>query len=173
MHGDDEIVAFYEAAFGPLRDPDPSWLADLVVWCRRVIEADSVQSAARTMLAWAADGDVASARESAIRLREAAAPSPAREDAIRPRDAAAPSRPRAPAPDAEQLRRWLKQTTRPGWRWWADHHLPVYIEDGSAWRRVFANGELIRAWSAAGRRICPDLSDAAVEGWSRSCHDGA
>ena len=159
MHSDDEIVAFYEAAFGPLRDPEPAWLADLVVWCRRVIEADSVQSAARTMLAWAADGDTASARASAIRLREAAA---------------IPSQPRSPAPppDDERLRQWLQQTTRPGWRWWSDHHLPVYIEEGSAWRRVFANGELTRAWTAAGRRIRPDLSDPAVQGWSRSCRGG-
>jgi len=158
MYSDAELVGFYEAAFGPLQNPDPAWLADLIVWCRKIIVAESLQEAASVMMSWAADGDIKSARESAARLREAAFPSEA------------PARP-PPIPPDDTLRRWLQATTRPGWRWWAAHSLPVYIEDGPGWRRIFADGEVIRAWTAAHRRICPDLEDAAVRGWAKGCLD--
>ncbi|MFT4977448.1 MAG: hypothetical protein ACI8S6_003353 [Myxococcota bacterium] len=157
MHSNEDIVSFYVAAFGPLHNPDPAWLADVVTWCRKVLEAETLQEAARIMAAWASDGDLAAAHQSAARLRQAAFPD----------DEAGPPKP-AP-PSDEQLRRWLQATTRPGWKWWSHHRLPVYIEHGSSWRRVFADGELIRAWSAASRRICPDLSDPAVRGWGEDC----
>lgn len=159
MHSDTEIVAFYEKAFGPLQNADPTWRADMIAWCRKIIEAETLQEATRTMAAWASDGDISEARENAARLRHAAFP----EDAPK----------KAPElPPDELLRRWLQATTRPAWMWWDSHHLPVYIEEGASWRRVFADGELIRAWTAAGRRISPDFSDPAVEGWGKACLTG-
>lgn len=159
MHSDSEIVTFYEAAFGSLQNADPAWRADMVAWCRKIIEAETLQEATRVMLSWASDGDITEARENAARLRHAAFPQDA-------------PRQEAPLPPDEQLRRWLQVTTRPAWMWWDRHRLPVYIEEGPSWRRVFADGELIRAWTAAGRRICPDLDDPAVQGWGKACLTG-
>ena len=163
MLTDDQIRAFYETTFGPLRNPSDEWLRDALSWCRRVLEAETLDAAAQAMATWAADGDRSSARASAAALRQAAGIHD---------DVPAPPPPRRLPPQEVQIG-GARLLALSGWRWWQDHRLPVWVEEGPAgtadWRRVFADGELIRAWRAAGWAILPDTTDSAVQGWALAC----
>ena len=49
---DDELIGFYETAIGPLHNPSPDWLADALVWLRRIVTAASTQEAATAASMW-------------------------------------------------------------------------------------------------------------------------
>ena len=72
---DDDLLRFYEAALGPLHNPTDDWLADALVWIRRIVVADSVEKAISMAVAWTGESpqDV---RELALKLREAAGKAP-------------------------------------------------------------------------------------------------
>ncbi|MFT5681520.1 MAG: putative cupin superfamily protein [Myxococcota bacterium] len=54
MHSftDDELIGFYEAALGPLHNPTEDWLADALVWLRRIVAAESMEDAVQAAAVW-------------------------------------------------------------------------------------------------------------------------
>ncbi len=56
---DEELLGFYEAALGPLHNPTADWLADALVWIRRIVTADTLEDAVKAAAVWTGE----SARE--------------------------------------------------------------------------------------------------------------
>lgn len=70
-HTDDELIRIYEAALGPLHNPSPEWLADALVWTRRIISVQSLDEAVSVAAVWTGEPQ-GEARELAESLRAAA-----------------------------------------------------------------------------------------------------
>ena len=74
-HTDDELIRIYETALGPLQDPSTEWLADALVWIRRIVQAQTVEQAALVVAMWTAE-PAPEARQLAESLRTAAGKAP-------------------------------------------------------------------------------------------------
>lgn len=84
-HTDDALISIYEAALGPLHNPSSEWLADALVWIRRIVNAQTLESAVSIAAVWTGESQP-EARGLAESLRTAAgkappAPEPAAPDA--------------------------------------------------------------------------------------------
>ena len=68
---DDALLGFYEAAIGPLHNPTEDWLADALVWIRRIVVAENLTDATSMAVAWTGEAPV-EVRVMAEKLRAAA-----------------------------------------------------------------------------------------------------
>ena len=71
-HTDDQLIRIYEAALGPLQDPSAEWLADALVWIRRIVQAPTLEQAAAVAAVWTTES-LPESRRLAESLRAAAA----------------------------------------------------------------------------------------------------
>ncbi|MDG1483417.1 MAG: cupin domain-containing protein [Myxococcota bacterium] len=68
---DDQLIGFYEAALGPLHNPTADWLADALVWLRRIVVAETMTDAVKAAMVWTGEREQVAA-ELAEKLRAAA-----------------------------------------------------------------------------------------------------
>jgi len=74
-HTDDELISIYEAALGPLHNPSSEWLADALVWTRRIVSAPTLERAVSVAAVWTGEPQP-QAQQLAESLRAAAGKAP-------------------------------------------------------------------------------------------------
>lgn len=68
---DDQLIGFYETALGPLHNPTADWLADALVWLRKIVAAETMTDAVKAAMVWIGEPEPVAA-ELAEKLRAAA-----------------------------------------------------------------------------------------------------
>ena len=84
-HTDDQLIRIYEAALGPLQDPSAEWLADALVWIRRIVQAPTLEQAAAVAAVWTTES-LPEARRLAESLHAAAGKAPPVPEPVAPPD---------------------------------------------------------------------------------------